>query len=459
MTVTLENNFLVLEDEDIDFLQEVQDSLTFNDTSKAFSPYKGFDRNKIIKVKFAEWTDESALKIPIGFLYFIHRILKDLKIYTTIDKRPQIELTDEGVGVVLDGIELYDYQKDAIARALRRRRGIVRAPTGSGKTEVFLAILKMLKTRSLVLFNRVNLAQQTFERAKKRGLDVGIVQGRNIHEKWITMATIQSIEKIDSLKKYKNLIIDEAHFASGISYQKILKKKHWERVYGFSATPLTPNKVKLKDAKIIAFMGPVIFDIEAKPLMDREIIAKPEIRFIPINCPDNIEDYSYRMAEKVGLTHNKYRNEIVQKIVEYHKGENILILSKYIDQGENILELIPDAYFIYNDTKPKLRMELIQKFEQEEFTTLIAARILDYGIDIKNIDVLVIASAGKGFIATIQRLGRGLRATDEKKNVVVYDFKDNTHRSLYRHYRQRKKTYKDFGFDDIKEFDYGILRL
>jgi len=458
MKVTLENNFLVLADSDIDFLEEVQEALTFNDTSKAFSPYKGFDKNKIIKVKFAEWTDSSdipSLKIPIGFHYFIKRILKEYK-HEIIDNRPKIISEHVDEDAVLSGIELRDYQKDAIKTALRSYRGIIRAPAGSGKTEVFLAILKTLKSRSLVLFNRVNLAQQTFNRANKRGLDVGLVQGGTTSEGWATLATIQSIEKIDSLKKYKNLIIDEAHFASGTSYQKILKKKHWERVYGFSATPLSPNKVKLKDAKIISLMGPVIFDVEARPLIEREIIAKPEIRFITINQPD-VEDYTYKMAEKVALTHNKFRNGIISKIVEYHKGENILILSKYIEQGENILELIPDAYFIYNDTKPKRRMELIEEFEKEKFTTLVAARILDYGIDIKNIDVLVIASAGKGFIATIQRLGRGLRATDEKKSVIVYDFKDDTHRSLYRHYRQRKKTYTQFGFDNIKEFDHGQL--
>ena len=459
--VTVENNFLILEDEDMDFLEEVRDALTFNDLSKAFGQFRKFDANRVKKVRFANWlypSEPPALKIPIGFYYFVKRILKERE-YELIDNRPKIISEHVDVNVDLDGIELYDYQKNAIARALRRYRGIIRAPTGSGKTEVFLAILKLLTSRSLVLFNRVNLAQQTFERATKRGLDVGLVQGGNIREKWITMATIQSIEKIDSLKSYKNLIVDEAHFASGTSYQKIVGKKHWERVYGFSATPLTPNKVQLKDAKIIAFMGPVIFDIEAKPLMDREIIAKPEIRFITVEQPDDIEDFDYRSAEKIGLTGNEHRNNIIKQIVEYHKGDNILILSKYIEQGENILELIPDAYFIYNETKPKRRMELIEEFEKEEFTTLIAARILDYGIDIKNIDVLVVASAGKGFIATIQRLGRGLRATEEKKNVIVYDFKDNTHRSLYRHYRQRKKTYKDFGFDDIKEFDHGILRL
>jgi superfamily II DNA or RNA helicase len=458
MIVVLENNYLTIKSDDIELLESIYETLTFDDLSKAFGQFRKFDIRKVKKVRFARWEEANSLKIPIGFYYFLKRVLKDYK-YKLVDGRSQLIHDSVGENVDLEGIELYDYQKSAITSALHRHRGIIRAPTGSGKTEVFLAILKLLKSRSLVLFNRVNLAQQTFERAKNRGLDVGIVQGKNVVEKWITMATIQSIEKIDSIKKYKNLIVDEAHFGSGTSYQRVLKMKNWERVYGFSATPLTPGKVTLKDAKIISFMGPVIFDIEAKPLMEREIIAKPEICFVPIDVPDDIDDFDYRSAEKIGLTHNDYRNNIISKIANVHKGENILILSKYVEQGENILKLIPGAYFIYNETKPTRRMELISEFEKRKFNVLIAARILDYGIDIKNIDVLIAASAGKGFIATIQRLGRGLRTTDQKKNVIVYDFKDNTHKSLYRHYRHRLKTYKEFGFDNIKELDNAFLRL
>jgi superfamily II DNA or RNA helicase len=307
----------------------------------------------------------------------------------------------------------------------------------------------MLKSPSLVLFNRQQLTQQTFDRAKARGLDVGIVQGPNIMEKNITMATIQSIEKIDSIRKYKNLILDEVHNVGGKSYQKILKLAHWQRIYGFSATPVNPKKMDLRSAKIIANVGNVIFEVKAKEMMDAEIISKPKIYMVPINLPDDIEDYNYKEAEMSGIIYNKYRNNIIRNIAEHHRGEGVLILNKYIDQGREIAKLIPDAPFIWHEISVKERLKILERFDKREIDILIASRILDEGINIKNFKVLIIASAGLSFVKTIQRLGRGLRVTENKKTVTVYDFTDNTNSKLTKHSNTRERTYKMFGYDDI----------
>jgi superfamily II DNA or RNA helicase len=107
-------------------------------------------------------------------------------------------------------------------------------------------------------------------------------------------------------------------------------------------------------------------------------------------------------------------------------------------------------------------LEIVERFDNGDIDVLIASRILDEGIDIKNFKVLIIASAGLSFVKTIQRLGRGLRVTDEKKSVTVYDFIDNTNPKLLKHSKARAKTYKMFGYDDIieiKETDSAYLRL
>jgi superfamily II DNA or RNA helicase len=229
-----------------------------------------------------------------------------------------------------------------------------------------------------------------------------------------------------------------------------LKLSHWERIYGFSATPVNPKKMDLKSAKIIAQLGPVIFDIEAKPLIEREIIAKPKIYFVEIDQPDDIDEFDYAEAEKFGITFNEYRNRKIKKIVDENTGKNILILSKYIKQGEAIHELLENSKFVYNKTKAKTRMLLLDKFERRECPILIAARIFDFGIDIINVEILIIASGGKDFSLPIQRLGRALRTSSEKKTVTVYDFLDKTHPKLYKHSMSRRRTYINFGYDDIE---------
>lgn len=460
--LTVKTNFLILSSEDTDLLNNIYNTLSFADPSKAF--YNGvFNKDRIQVVRFSKYVDDldlPSLKIPIGFLDFIESVMKDYE-HTLIDDRKPIQEIELDDIENLEGIELKEHQIGAIYKALNRRRGIIKAPMGSGKTEAFLAILNMLETPSLVLFNREQLAKQTVARAKERGLDVGLVQGPNVLEKNITMATVQSLHKIKKISKYKNLLIDECHEAGSKQYQKILKMAHWERVYGFSGTPVDPRRMNLRSAKLIAYMGPIIYDVGAKELMEAEIIAKPKIFMLPIDQPDDIDDANYREAEMLGLIYNPHRNNLIRDLAERHREEKVLILTKYIDQGKEILKLLPDAEFIWHEISVTERLKTIEKFEKGELKILIASRILDQGIDIKNFKVLIIASAGISFIKTIQRLGRGLRVTEDKKNVTVYDFMDNTNSRLLKHSRARKKTYEMFGYDDItvvKEINDAITK-
>lgn len=453
--LTIKLNLLLLSSDDKELLEGIYEALSFRDPSKAYTWGGRFDADKIVTVRFAKYVEDldlPTLKIPIGFLSFVQSVLEEYE-FATIDERPAIEEIEIEDVEKLDGIELQEHQLGAIVASLSCYRGIIMAPTASGKTEMFLAILNMLESPSLVLFNRQQLTQQTFERAKKRGLDVGIVQGPNVMEKKITMATIQSIDKIDSIKKYKNLILDEVHNVGGKSYQKILKLSHWQRVYGFSATPVNPKKMDLRSAKIIANVGPVVYKANAKDMMEAEIISKPKIYMVPIDQPSDIEEYNYKEAEMSGIIYNKYRNNIIAKIAERHRGEGVLILNKYIDQGKEIEKLIPDAPFIWHEISVKERLKIVEKFDKGEIEILIASRILDEGIDIKNFKVLIIASAGLSFVKTIQRLGRGLRVTSDKKTVTVYDFKDNTNSKLTKHSNTRERTYKMFGYDDIVKLE------
>jgi len=460
--LVIRNNYLILGSEDEDLLEGIYNTLSFKDASKAYTYGGRFDPDRIVTVKFSKFIenlDLPSLKIPIGFLDFIQSVLTEYP-HSLIDERKPIQEIEVDQIENLDGIELMDHQLGAIYTALSYRRGIIKSPTGSGKTEIFLAILNMLEKPSLVLFNRQQLTRQTVERARKRGLDVGIVQGANIEEKDITMATIQSVHKIETIRKYKNLILDEVHNVASKQYQKILKLIHWERVYGFSATPVNPKKMDLKSAKIVANIGSVLCDVGAKEMIDKGIIAKPKIFMIPVNMPDDINDFSYREAEMAGIIHNKHRNRLIANLAEEHRGEGILILNKYIDQGKEIQKLLPDAPFIWHEIPVKERLKIVEKFDKGDIEILIASRILDEGIDIKNFKVLIIASAGLSFIKTIQRLGRGLRVTDDKKNISVYDFMDNINYKLLKHSRARMRTYKMFGYDDIvkvKEIDSAVV--
>jgi len=76
-----------------------------------------------------------------------------------------------------------------------------------------------------------------------------------------------------------------------------------------------------------------------------------------------------------------------------------------------------------------------------ELDVLIASRIFDQGIDIPDLDALVLAGSGKSSARALQRIGRVIRKGKDKKDAIVVDFLDNC-RYLRDHSMIRKKIYE-----------------
>ena len=84
----------------------------------------------------------------------------------------------------------------------------------------------------------------------------------------------------------------------------------------------------------------------------------------------------------------------------------------------------------------------MQKFEDGHLRCLIATSILNEGIDVKGIDVLILAGGGKAKISLLQRAGRGLRTGENKDKLLIIDFANFTHKYLLKHSMLRLKIYR-----------------
>ena len=81
---------------------------------------------------------------------------------------------------------------------------------------------------------------------------------------------------------------------------------------------------------------------------------------------------------------------------------------------------------------------------------MIASPIFDEGVDLPEINSLIIAPGGKSEWKTIQKIGRGLRKKASNKPLIVYDFIDAS-RFLKKHSRARMKIYEKEGFLEKEE--------
>ena len=122
--------------------------------------------------------------------------------YVIIDDR--VPIPHQNNPLVLNGIELRDYQIKMVSAAISKGRGIISAPPNAGKTEVAAGIIKVLGLPAIFLTHRLTLLRQTKERFSNRlGVEIGLVGGGI--DSWISdginIVSIQSAyRKLDEFK-------------------------------------------------------------------------------------------------------------------------------------------------------------------------------------------------------------------------------------------------------------------
>lgn len=100
--------------------------------------------------------------------------------------------------------------------------------------------------------------------------------------------------------------------------------------------------------------------------------------------------------------------------------EHIHQLEKHFRE-ENI-----DARSVWGETPSSERISLIRQFKEGKFPVLINCGVFTEGVDIPEIDCILLARPTTSSVLYIQMIGRGLRLTETKKTCVVVDFVDNS---------------------------------
>lgn len=348
----------------------------------------------------------------------------------------------------LNTYTLRDYQEEAVKAAIKEHRGIIKVPTGGGKTLIAASIIQTLKLDTLFIVERINLATQTKQRwVEQYGLDendIGIVGGSfEESDKKVVITTIQSVHKLTDLDRFDVVILDEMHHAKAQSYISFLKNmdKCYYR-FGLSGTPFGGDPVE--DMYRVAQFGPIIYELKTQTLIDEGVLSKPTIRMIEISKP-NVDYMSPYLAQyKEAVANNRYRNFIICKFARELKGKT-LILFKLIEHGTNLRERLPQALYIDGNTPAMTRDYMLNEFYHMDRGIMLASTVVDEGIDFSSMENLIVAGGEKSAIKGIQRLGRGLRAKEKGDTVNVIDFYDDTCSTLLKHSRKRMKLYKEEG--------------
>ena len=128
----------------------------------------------------------------------------------------------------------------------------------------------------------------------------------------------------------------------------------------------------------------------------------------------------------------------LQKLLEKHKNDKVLIIALYKDQLRIISELLGDDNVVSGKTKNKNRIELYSKFEDGVIDRLIVSKVANYAIDLPSANVMIQLSGTFGSRQEeAQRLGRILRPKTGNNTAFFYTIiSSNTVEEKFAHNRQ-----------------------
>lgn len=396
---------------------------------------------------------------PTGYLSIVVRMAREAGYpvaWTDTRKTPDAVRLAEQTGFVPDLAWLRDYQLEAVKAALRRKRGIIWAPTGSGKTEIMIGIVKALPCRWVVLVHRGTLMDQAAERYEKRtGKKAGRIAGGIWDVQDFTVATFQTLAKNAGKPEAQRLFaeteglqVDEAHTLPAGSFYTVATRFHQAHYrFGLSATPLARGDQK--SIFTVAATGPVIYRIQAETLVQAGVIARPEITFHPV--AQTVEKPTWQGVYGDGVVRSAYRNRNIAEAAK-RAAKPCLVFVKEIKHGKALSDLLIDAglevEFVWGTDSIEERKAAITRLERGDTEVLIASTVFQEGVDMPSIASVVVGSGGRSVIAALQRIGRGMRIHKEtgKTTFQVWDFADRGNKWLERHSKQRMAAYSGEGF-------------
>lgn len=361
---------------------------------------------------------------------FENRIEDDIKQYFGNDASKFIDN-----GLKIDrSVELYEHQSISLQETQKRRDAGIKAflialPTAAGKSKIVEEDLR------------------EFAKNKKSFKGLILVPGINILADWnqrVHNSLPELEDKIDirtyaymarhytelSSDYYNYIVVDEAHHAVAPILKRVIQYYNADFTIGLTATDQRPDKKKLETV-----FGSYSTSLSLKEAMEKGIVAKANVYRIETNID----------LSKVRFNGKDYVNADLEKRIRVTSRNELIVdvLKEYFTFGEASLR--QGVIFCVNVSHANEMARLLNKegivaasytgqtknptsvmddFKNKKIRFLCTCNMISEGWDYPELGILVMARPTLSKVLYLQQIGRGLRKTDTKKNVIVIDVVD-----------------------------------
>lgn len=312
---------------------------------------------------------------------------------------------------------------------------LVVAPCGFGKTIIFCELAKRVSEKNnsiIIVVDSINLVLQTKDKIKNFVLEdeIDICCGSLGHkksDKKIVIGTIQTLKNIE-IKKVDVVIFDEAH--DGLARIEKFGSKFSEAYkIGFTATPYHANGVAIYGKE--KFFKRVHYRCDVKEMVANNFLVpmiyqeqmdetKIDVSNVPLN---SFGDYNENELQKTYS--DNYEKVILQikDMVEKTKHRNkIIVMCTGITHADFVYSQLPNSALFHSQLEQEQRFENLNNFKVGKTRFLVGVSAIYKGLDVPEVDALVMMRPTRSYPFYAQYVGRGARTSGDKRNCLFLDY-------------------------------------
>ena len=339
--------------------------------------------------------------------------------------------------------------------AAGEKRALLISATGTGKTYASAFAMRELGFRRvLFLVHRGQLARQTrksYEKVFANTVSMGLVgAGYHEYEADYVFATVQTLNRDEHLLQYAKdafdcIVLDEAHHVPADTYRKIMDHFTPKLWLGMTATPdKRDDNVEGRNVYEI-FNYQIAYEIRLQQAMEENLLCP--FHYFGITDLSMIGDEEAARDFNMLTSDERVRHIVNQADYYGYSGDKVkgLIFCSNIKETEELSakfnQIINPAtgknfrtVALNGSASEQERQDAFERLAMNEDESsedrqpldyIFSVEILNEGVDIVEVNQVIMLRPTQSPIVFIQQLGRGLRKASGKEYVVILDFIGN----------------------------------
>ncbi len=338
-------------------------------------------------------------------------------------------------GLLVDRpVVLYEHQQNTLEEMARQRKAGTRSflivyPTASGKSKIVEEDIQVFNreqpnARFLVLVPSHVIDRDWQERISK---------SLKHYENRIAVRTYAYMERHYTeypQDYFQYIVVDEAHHAVAPGLKRTIQYFQPDFLVGLTATDQRPDKKKLE-----TIFGTYQVGMSLQEAMDKGIIARAnayrietniDLSHVRINGKDYINadlEKSIRVSSRNELIVDVIQSYFCEGDISKRQGIIFCVNIKHAEEMERLLNAAGISAKSYTG-KSRNPEGIMTDFREHKIRFLCSCQMISEGWDYPELGILVMARPTLSKVLYLQQLGRGLRKTPSKQNVIVVDVVD-----------------------------------